>query len=109
VVLSVEPAIGRLFSVEESRHGGPLAALVSGGFWKRRFGASPGAVGSTLRARGKVVTIVGVLPPGFDFPAGTDVWVPRSIEDRLESRSAHNFEASRASGQESRSSRRKLS
>ncbi|MBZ5725846.1 MAG: ABC transporter permease [Acidobacteriia bacterium] len=92
-VMRVDAAVGRLLSAEEQRQGGPLAAVVSDGFWKRHFGGNPAAIGGTLRAYDKAFTIVGVLPAGFGFPGKTDVWVSRSIFEANPHRSAHNFRA----------------
>ena len=72
-VMGVDAAAGRLFSADEERPGGPLAAVVGDGFRRRHFSANAGAIGRTLRAYDKVFTIVGVLPPGFGFPGKTDV------------------------------------
>ncbi len=89
--MGVDAAVGRLFSAEEQREGGPLAAVVSDGFAKRHFGGNAGVIGGTLRAYDKVFTIVGVLPAGFGFPGKTDVWVSRSVFEVNPHRSAHNF------------------
>ncbi|HEY1495091.1 MAG TPA: ABC transporter permease, partial [Candidatus Solibacter sp.] len=92
-VMRVDATLGRLFSHDEERAGGPLAAVITDTFWKRRFGGNPSAIGATLRAYDRVFTVVGVLPPGFAFPAETDLYVARAIYDRNEHRSAHNFQA----------------
>ena len=92
-VLRTDASLGRLFSPEEERAGGPPAAVIADAFWKRRFGGDPNAIGSTLRAYDKVFTVVGVLPPGFAFPAETDVYVARAIYEKNEHRSANNFRA----------------
>jgi predicted permease len=91
--LRTTPVIGRPFSPEEERAGGPLAAVITDAFWKRRFGGDPHAIGATLRAFDKPFTVVGILPPGFAFPAETDVYVARAIYERNEHRTAHNFQA----------------
>ncbi|MGD8699817.1 MAG: ABC transporter permease, partial [Gemmatimonadales bacterium] len=82
-VLDVEPQLGRLMT-EADDHGAANKVLVlSDGFWKRRFGAEPGIIGTTLNLDGQVFTVVGVLPPGFQilhpdaqFPKSVDAWVP---------------------------------
>ncbi|HET9982178.1 MAG TPA: ABC transporter permease [Longimicrobiales bacterium] len=68
------PALGRTFRPEEDR--APLA-VISHGLWQRRFGGDRGVLGRTLRLSGDVYTIVGVMPPSFEFPdASFEVWVP---------------------------------
>jgi putative ABC transport system permease protein len=67
-LLGVPLALGRTFSAEEDRLGGPPAVILSYGFWRRKFGASFNAVGKTMDLDGKSATIVGVLPESFIFP-----------------------------------------
>jgi predicted permease len=69
-VLGVEPAIGRLFTADDDRvqKGQPVAVL-SYGYWLRRFGGSPGVIGQKLIINGYPFTVVGVSHPGY---SGTD-------------------------------------
>jgi predicted permease len=80
--LGVTPILGRNFSSAEDQLGGAPAVILSGGFWKAKFGSSPDTVGRTLNLDGTDYTIVGVLPQKFyfcceniNFRAG-DVYVP---------------------------------
>jgi len=66
-------------------------AVIADGFWKRRFGGDMKAIGSTVRAFGRPFTVIGIMPPEFNFPGKTDVWLPRGIEDKNTSRSALNW------------------
>ena len=76
-VWGVPPALGRGFTAEEERFGGPAAAIVSDRLWKRRFGADPDVAGHGLRVGRQSIPIVGVMPPGFAFPVhDVDVWMP---------------------------------
>jgi putative ABC transport system permease protein len=68
-VVGVQPALGRNFTVEESRFNGPPVAILSHAFWLRRFGGDPTVVGRSLTLNTAPVTIVGVLPSSFDFDA----------------------------------------
>ncbi len=74
--LGVGPVLGRGFAAEEDRPGGARVALIAHGLWTRRFGADSGAIGRTLRVNGEPATVVGVMPPGFEFPEFADVWLP---------------------------------
>ena len=80
--LGVSPVHGRDFSAEERRPGGPAVALIGYGLWRREFAGDPGAPGRTLNLDGRITTVVGVLPAGFDEPAGAQIWIPdqRNIE-----------------------------
>ena len=66
-VLGVEPQLGRSFMMEEGVRGGPRVLILSHGFWMRRFGGDPGVLGRALTLNEQPHTVVGVLPPSFDF------------------------------------------
>ena len=76
--LGIQPALGRLFTPDESVKGGRPAVLLSYPFWQRQFGANPAIVGQSIRLDQDVVTVVGVLPATFDFGA---VFAPGSKMD----------------------------
>src|SRR5882724_67729 len=91
-VFQIEPQIGRLFTKEELTKGGPLAAVISNGYWQSHFGGNTNALGKTIRMFDKTFTIVGVLPAGFQFPGKTDVWYPaNTIFAENTSRSSHSY------------------
>jgi putative ABC transport system permease protein len=66
-VLGVNAAVGRTFIAEEGEKGKDNVVILSDGLWKRHFGGDPGVVGKTLLLNGVPQTIVGVMPPGFQF------------------------------------------
>ena len=63
--LRVQPALGRAISAEDDRPGAARVALISDGFWRRRFGADPSVIGQTLSFNAVPVTVIGVLPPTY--------------------------------------------
>jgi predicted permease len=67
-VLGVQPALGRLFTPDESRGPHPIA-LLANPYWRRQFASDPAIVGKAVELNGTPVTIVGVLPDSFDFGA----------------------------------------
>lgn len=76
-VMGTAPALGRTFTRQEEHFGGPDAALISDGFWQRRFHGDPAALGRQLKIGRFSYTIVGVMPPSFVFPnREVDLWVP---------------------------------
>ena len=75
-VLGVAPLIGRDFSADEDRPGGPPAAILSHALWRAMFNSDPGVINRALMLRGEAVTIVGVMPPGFRTDAEADLWTP---------------------------------
>jgi predicted permease len=80
-LLGVEPQIGRQFSAEECKQNGPRVTLLSDGLWRRKFAADPNIVGRVLPFDGGPITVVGVLPPTFDF---STVFTPGSRVDMFE-------------------------
>lgn len=76
-VWGIAPAIGRDFTPEEGRFGGPNAALISDRYWRRRFGASQDVVGRRLRMGATSYTVIGVLPASFGLlEDDIDIWSP---------------------------------
>lgn len=89
--LGVQPAHGRLLLPEEHELGGPPAVVVSDGFWRVQLGADPSFADREIEVGGFRARIVGVMPPGFDFPEGIDIWAAIELNAQSESRTAHNF------------------
>ncbi len=86
--LGVSPQLGREFSAEEAEAGGPNVAILSHGYWQRRFGGSGDVVGSTLAIDGVPHTVVGVMPAGFHILHDVDFWRPMR---RGEPRDSHSW------------------
>jgi predicted permease len=66
-ILGVQPMLGRHFRKEDDVPGAPQTVLLTYGYWQRKFGGNPSAVGQTLVVDGKARQIIGVLPKGFHF------------------------------------------
>ena len=92
-VFGVRPVVGRAFVPEEQQVGADPAAIVSDAFWRRTLGASPNFGRITITVDGTRARVVGVMPAGFDFPSGTDVWVPRELDPPNRFRTSHNWQA----------------
>jgi predicted permease len=75
-MLGTQPVHGRGFSPGEDLPGRNTVAVISYGLWQDLFGGELRALGSTIRIDGVPLTIVGVAPPGFDYPHKTVVWRP---------------------------------
>ncbi len=88
-VLHLRPFLGRIFRPEEDLPANNRVALLSYGLWQRRFGADPKLVGQSLLLDGVSYTVVGVAPPGFDYPRKRDVWVPLTLDPAKQSRGGH--------------------
>lgn len=75
--LGVEPLLGRAFLPDDDLVGSPDVAILGHSLWERRFGADPGVLGRVVRLDGMTVTVVGVLPPGFEFGLDSpELWLP---------------------------------
>src|SRR5690606_5165517 len=91
-VLGVQPILGRTFLPEEQQVGGVPAVLISHGYWQRHLGGGRDVLGKVLLIDQEPFTVVGVMPPGFDFPSRTDVWVPRELLPSHSNRTALNWQ-----------------
>src|SRR5437762_4004307 len=74
--LRVKPAIGRLFTNEEDQPGGTPVAILSYGLWQRRFGGQESILNQQLTFNNKSYTVIGVMPPTFQYPSRVEMWVP---------------------------------
>jgi putative ABC transport system permease protein len=72
--LGVKPALGRAILPADEQTGWPQVAILGDGLRRRRFGGDPSVLGNTVNLDGKGMTIVGVMPPGFDFPKDVQIW-----------------------------------
>jgi len=95
-VVGIAPVLGRSFSHDDDQVGAAPVVILGGGFWKRKFGSSPGMVGRSLTLNGTGYTVVGVVPSSFSFyghdrdiytPIGQ--WNDPSFRDRRIDVSAH--------------------
>ena len=78
-VLGVQPVLGRTFVPEDDKGWPQTVAIISHGLWKRRFGSDPAIVGKQVQMSSMPLTIIGVMPPGFEYPEQTQVWVPSAV------------------------------
>jgi predicted permease len=91
-VMRVRPLRGRLFAPDEQMPGANPVVLVSEAYWKRWLAGRPDFTAQTLRFGQRVYQIVGILPASFDYPFGTEIWVPRELDPPQTARTAHNFQ-----------------
>jgi putative ABC transport system permease protein len=93
-VLGVVPALGRPFAAADDRPGAPEVVILSDGLWRRRFGASPAVLGTSVLLDGRPYAVVGVMPRGFGFPsARAQAWVPVAFtSETAASRGNHYLE-----------------
>lgn len=90
-VIGVQPVVGRPFLPEESRPAGPTVAVVSYAFWQRLLGGKNDFENMNLNLFDHSFNVIGVMPRGFSFPKGAEIWIPREIFPAQTSRTAHNW------------------
>lgn len=79
--LGVRPHLGRAFTDSDIEPDAPTVVMISHGLWVRRYGGDSRIVEGTIETNGSPTRVVGVLPPGFDFPRPeTDVWYASGAE-----------------------------
>ena len=75
-VLGVRLALGSGFAPGDDQAGASPVVILGDALWRNRFGADPAVLGTTATLDGVPRTVVGVMPPGFDFPERADLWLP---------------------------------
>jgi predicted permease len=75
-VLGQLPVIGRSFTSDEDRDGGPHAVIISNNLWRTAFQSDPHILGKPILLKGEPYTVVGVLGPRFSFPGGAEIYTP---------------------------------
>jgi len=79
-LLGVNPAPGRHFLAAESEPARSHVVILSYGLWQRRFGGDSKLVGQEITLNGTNCTVVGIMPPGFQFPYNeTEIWQPLAL------------------------------
>jgi putative ABC transport system permease protein len=88
--LGVRPMLGRDFTAEDGGPDAPGGVILGHGLWQRRFGAERDIIGKTIQLDGGNYAVVGVMPPGFQFPDKKfEVW--RSFTESAEGRASRRF------------------
>ncbi len=85
-VVDVQPSLGRAFQEEEATPGNDLVVILSNDLWIRRFEADPDVIGTVIYLGKTPYTVVGVMPPDFQFPPGAQdvqIWKPLAIDAAL--------------------------
>ena len=77
--LRVAAAAGRTFGATDEQQGGEHVAVIGDRLWRERLNADPAALGRSVTIDGVRHSIVGIMPPGFDFPRKAQAWTPRIV------------------------------
>jgi putative ABC transport system permease protein len=74
------PLMGRPLLDQDEQPGAPLVVVIGHDAWQRHFGGDPAILGRAVRIGIELHTVVGVMPPGFNFPISHDYWTPLRLE-----------------------------
>jgi putative ABC transport system permease protein len=95
ITLGVPPLLGRTFAAGEDQPGAAPVLVIGYGLWQRHFGGDPGIVGQTIRVTDRPYTVVGVMPPQFQFApfwqTEAQMWTPLVLGDRITDRAGSSL------------------
>jgi putative ABC transport system permease protein len=78
-MLGVHPQLGRMFVEQDDKAGAERTTLLSHALWQSKFGGDPAIAGKAISLNGDTYTVIGVMPPGFEFFRQDDLFVPLGI------------------------------
>ncbi len=85
-LIGESPILGRDLTPEDEKPGAEPVVLISYGIWKSRYGGNSNVIGRNVRVNEIPTAIVGVMPQGFKFPVGEEVWLPATPQKDWEKR-----------------------
>src|ERR1044072_6757754 len=91
-VIGLNPQLGRVFTEEEDRIGGPMVCVISDRLWQRLFNRDPNVLGRAVNFGNEPYTLIGVMPPQMFSPRTAEVWFPlvrRTDDATWQSRDNH--------------------
>jgi putative ABC transport system permease protein len=91
-MLGIQPVVGRQIREEEDRPGAAPVVLLSDGVWQRRYAGDPAIVGRTITVNGNAHTVIGVMPPKFQFPEQAQLWIPQTPVEYAGARGARTLQ-----------------
>jgi putative ABC transport system permease protein len=87
-LLGAHPTLGRTFQEPDDRPGAEPTVVLHYSLWKNLFHADPSVIGKTVSLSGQGYTVIGVMAPDFDFPAGAQIWTPLGLDAQWMNRNA---------------------
>jgi putative ABC transport system permease protein len=89
--LRVQTASGRAFATTEETFGEHHKVVLGHGLWQRRFGGDPQILGQAINLNGEQYDVIGIAPSGFDFPMGSQLWVPLAFDAKAAAQRDRRF------------------
>ncbi|HET7504394.1 MAG TPA: ABC transporter permease [Kofleriaceae bacterium] len=90
-LLGVRPVLGRWFDDKEDHPGDPEVIVLGYDVWQRGFAGDPAIIGRKIHLDAMPVTVIGVMPRGFDFLDREEAWIPLGVDLAKTNRGGHNF------------------
>lgn len=90
-VMGVQPAIGRSFDSSEQRFRAAGTVILGDALWHQAYGGDRQILGRKIKLMGQPFTVIGVMPPSFDYPDRSELWIAAGAFFDFPSRTAHNF------------------
>ena len=90
-MLGIHPVLGRQFTAEDDKPGAAGTVLLSHGLWQRRYASDRAVIGRVVTLNGAPTTIVGVMPPRFEFPEKVAAWIPMAPIEHASPRGARSL------------------
>jgi putative ABC transport system permease protein len=84
-LIGVNPILGRVFTAEEEQPGRDRVVVLSYSLWQRRFGGDTAILNKTITLNDVPHLVVGIMPPGFQFPEKTEIWGPLAVNEDMKS------------------------
>ncbi|HEV3060137.1 MAG TPA: ABC transporter permease [Vicinamibacterales bacterium] len=91
-LIGVQPMLGRQMRQEEDQPGGPRVVVLSHGVWQRRYAGDRSVIGRTITVNGNPHTVIGVMPPKFQFPEQAQLWIPQTPIEYASLRTTRNLQ-----------------
>jgi putative ABC transport system permease protein len=93
-VIGTRAVLGRGFIAEDDLDGARPVVVLGYSIWQSRYAGDPNVLGKTIKVNDLLATVVGVMPPGMQFPPNTDLWLPfgQATINRGQSRQVRNYE-----------------
>jgi putative ABC transport system permease protein len=80
-VFGIQPLLGRYLAPGEEGTKAPPVVVLSYAFWRSKLGSDPRALGKTIMLDGLRNTVIGIMPQGFDYPRGVQIWRPLPMNE----------------------------
>ena len=90
-MLGIQPVLGRQIRADEDTPGGARVVLLSHGVWQRRYASDPTIIGRAITVNGNAHTVIGVMPPKFQFPERAQLWIPQVPIEHASPRTARSL------------------